>query len=66
MSILTIFKSKITIKIKRKMNLENSKSIKNDILDSETKLILVLENINTENSTNVLTAKSESILTILH
>jgi len=33
---------------------------------SETKLILVLENINAKKSRNVLTAKSKSILTILH
>jgi len=41
--------------------------IKNDfILDSGTKPILVLENNNTKYGRNVLTAKSKSILTILH
>jgi len=35
------------------------------ILDSGTKQILVLENINTKYYRNVLTAKSKSILTIL-
>ena len=36
------------------------------ILDSGAKLILVLENINTKYSRNVLTAKSNLILTISH
>jgi len=34
--------------------------------DSETKVRLELENISTKNSGNDLTAKSESILTVLH
>jgi len=50
-----------------KKNSLNCKSRKRwFILDSETKLILELENINTKNSRNVLTAKYRSILTILH
>jgi len=34
--------------------------------NSETKLTLVLENINTKNSGSVLTTESKSISTILH
>jgi len=34
-------------------------------LNSDTKLILVLENVNTKNSKNVLTTKTKSISTIL-
>jgi len=34
------------------------------MLDSETKLRLILENMNPKNSRNVLTAKSTSILTM--
>ena len=49
-----------------KKNSLNTKSLKKWlILDSETKLILILENISTKNSRKVLTAKSNLILTIL-
>ena len=44
----------------------DSKNIKKYILDSETKIIFILENINSKNSRNVLTAKAKIIFTILH